>query len=399
MARSAMTMSGGDRITEHLSVGILARTYPAEKIKNILLKLGLQSRRVRDLPTEALVYYVIALGLFMAVSTQEVLRALVEGLQWLEESTDNIKVAGKAAISQARSRLGAEPLRELWTQSAQPVAFEGQPGAFYRDLRLVSLDGSTLDVADTESNASHFGRQNSSRGKAAFPQLRFVALCENGPHTLFGVRMGPYGVSEQKLAEDLLGELKPGMLCLADRGFANFKLWKKALATGAALLWRTRSNADLPVEQILSDGSYLSRIYGSDKDKRKKRNGLLVRVIEYKLEGVAEAEPLYRLITTLLDAEAYPAKELAALYAERWEIETTLDEFKTHMRGGGIVLRSKTPELVEQEFFGMMLAHRAVRLLMHEAALRKNLDPDRLSFTHSIRVVRRKLASMPALSP
>lgn len=394
-----MTMSAGGRIAEHMSIGVLARTYPRKRIRSILVRMGLESKRVRDLPAEALVYYVIALGLFMAVSTGEVLRSLVEGLQWLGGGSTRIKIAGKAAISQARSRLGAAPLWELWKECALPMAEEGQPGAFYRGLRLVSIDGSTLDVPDTEENLAHFCRQESSRGQSAFPQMRFVALCENGPHAIFAVRMGPYGTHETTLAADLLEDLKPGMLCLADRLYPNFKLWQRAAATGAALLWRTRTNADLPVEEVLSDGSYLSRIYPTEKDKRKKRHGITVRVIEYELEGVDGAEPIYRLITTLLDPGQHPAQELAALYPERWEVEVTLDEFKTHMRGGQVVLRSKTPDLVEQEFCGMMLAHRAVRCLMNEAALRQNIDPDRLSFTHSIRVIRRKLAAMPALSP
>jgi hypothetical protein len=254
-------------------------------------------------------------------------------------------------------------------------------------------------VPDTQENLAHFGRQDSIRGQAAFPQLRFVILCENGPHAIFAVRMGPYGMSETTLATDLVSELRPGMLCLADRLYSAFALWEKAVATGADLLWRTRSNTDLPVEQVLADGSYLSRIYPSQNARRKKRGGITVRVIEYELQGVEQSEPLYRLITTLLDPEAAPAQELAALYPQRWEIELTLDEFKTHLRGGQVVMRSKTPELVKQEFYGMMLAHRAVRSLMNEAALRQNLDPDRLSFTHSVRVIRRKLAAAPALSP
>jgi hypothetical protein len=399
MARTAMTMNAGGRIAEHLSVGVLARSYPRERIRDILDRMGLQSKRVRDLPSEALVYYVIALGLFMAVSTGEVLRCLVEGLQWLGGARTKLKVAGKAAISQARSRLGAGPLKALWEESAVPMAREGQPGGFYRGLRLVCIDGSTLDVPDTGENLARFGRQDSSRGQAAFPQLRFVSLCENGPHAIFAARMGPYRVHETTLAADLLSQLQPGMLCLADRLYSIFPLWKKAAATGAALLWRTRSNADLPVEEVLADGSYLSRIYPSEKAKRKKQGGISVRVIEYELEDVENAEPLYRLITTLLDPHAAPAQELATLYPQRWEIEVTLDEFKTHLRGGQVVMRSKTPELIEQEFYGMMLAHRAVRSLMNEAALRQNIDPDQLSFTHSIRVIRRKLATAPTLPP
>jgi len=400
MARTAMTMSSGGRIAEHLSVGLLARSYPRERIRGILERMGLQSKRVRDLPAEALVYYVIALGLFMAVSTGEVLRCLVEGLQWLEGGAGGrLKVAGKTAISQARNRLGADPLKALWEESAVLLAHKEEPGGFYRNLRLVAIDGSTLDVPDTEENLACFGRQNSSRGQAAFPQLRFASLCECGPHAIFAVRMGPYTTHEVTLAQSLVGDLKPGMLCLADRLYSNFPLWKKAQSTGAALLWRIRGSAKLPVEKVLEDGSYLSRIYPSEKAQRQKRDGIVVRVIEYEIEGIEDAEPLYRLVTTLHDPREAPAQELAALYPQRWEIEGVLDEFKTHLRGGQVVLRSKTPKLVEQEFYGMMLAHRAVRTLMNEAARHQHVDPDRLSFTHSLRVIRRKLAVMPALSP
>ena len=280
-----MTMSSGGQIAEHLSVGILARSYPRERIRAILERTGLQSRRVRDLPAEALVYYVIALGLFMAVSTGEVLRCLVEGLQWLGGG-EGLRVAGKAAISQARSRLGVAALKALWEESAQPLGKAGQPGCFYRGLRLMAADGSTLDVPDTAENLAHFGKQSSSRGEAAFPQLRFVSLCECGPHAILAVRMGAYRIGENTMAAEVVGHLKPGMLCLADRMYSSFALWQKAASTGAHLLWRTRSNALLPVERVLEDGSYLSRIYPSEQARRRKKDGIVVRVIEYELENV-----------------------------------------------------------------------------------------------------------------
>jgi len=392
-------MSAGGRIAEHMSIGVLARTYPRERIQKILVRMWLQGKRIRDLPADALVYYVLALGLFMAVSTGEVLRSLVEGLHWLGGASNKVKTAGKAAISRARSRLGPAPLRALWEESAKPISIHGQPGEFYRIWRLVSIDGSTLDIPDTEENLAHFGRQESSRGQSAFPQLRVVALCENGSHGICAVRTGPYRTHETALADALVGKLLSEMLCLADRGFTNFQIWRKASATGADLVWRVPSNADLAVEKVLEYGSYLPRIYPSEKAKRKKRNRIVVRVIEYRLVDVEEAEPLYRLLTTILDPEQAPAVELASRYCERWEVEVVLDEFKTHMRGGQIVLRSKTPELVTQEFYGMMLAHSDVHSLMNEVALRQNLDPERLSFTHAIWVIRRKLAAMPALSP
>ena len=264
---------------------------------------------------------------------------------------------------------------------------------------MVSMDGSTLDIADEKGNDEAFGRPGASRGKSAYPQIRFVSLVENGTHVLFGSRMADYATSEIALAKTILPSLSKGMLCLADRGFFGFEMWKQAAATGADLLWRVRKNILLPCEKRLPDGSYLSRIYPSPQDQRHQRNGVVVRVIEYRLEGVEGSEPLYRLATTILDHERAPATELAALYHDRWEIETAFDELKTHLRGARIVLRSKTPDLVRQEFYGLLMAHFAVRGLMHEAALESGEDPDRLSFLHAVRVVRRKIATIGAISP
>ena len=238
-----------------------------------------------------------------------------------------------------------------------------------------------------------------SRGSSAYPQVRFVSLVENGTHVLFGTQLGGYHQGEITLAHKVLPSLKKGMLCLADRNCFGFDLWKKALATGADLLWRVKKNLRLPCEKRLPDGSYLSTIYRSDKDRRRGANGIRVRVIEYTLEGVADAEPIYRLVTSILDHDRAPAQQLAALYHKRWEIETALDELKTHLRGAQIVLRSKTPELVQQEFFGLLMAHYAIRGLMHEAALKADEDPDQLSFLHAVRVVQRRMARSGAIPP
>ena len=397
MARTLAELPAGSRITDYISLGVIAKFFPVEKIHDILEQTNRSSVRERDLPAHVVVYYVIALALYMRSSYREVLRCLLEGVQWLLDPSAKVKVAGKSGISQARSRLGVEPVKKLYDTVVTPIAEKRTKGAWFRQWRLVSLDGSTLDVADTVENDQAFGRPGASRGSSAFPKIRFVALLENGTHVLWAAHMDQYATDELTLAEKVIPSLRQGMLCMADRFFPSYKLWRMAAKTGADLLWRTRQNARLDVEKRLPDGSYLSRIYASTSDRRNGRNGIVVRVIDYRLKDVEGSEPLYRLITTILDHEQAPAKELAALYHERWEIETTLDELKTHLRGAQIVLRSKTPDLVRQEFFGLMMAHFAVRGLMHEAALKADEDPDRLSFLHSVHVVQRRMARYAAI--
>jgi hypothetical protein len=399
MSRTVASLPAGSRITDYISLGVVAKTFPLEKIRASLAATRKESVRERDLPAHVVVYYVIALALYMQSSYREVLRCLLEGIQWLVEPGAAINVAGNSGISQARTRLGWEPVRQLHDDVVRPVAVAATKGAWYRAWRLISVDGSTLDVADEKGNNEAFGRPGASRGESAYPKIRFVSLVENGTHVLFGSRMADYATSEVALAKTVLPSLDKGMLCLADRGFFGFEMWKQAAATGADLLWRVRKNIHLPCEKRWPDGSYLSRIYSSQQDQRCGRNGIVVRVIEYRLEGVEGAEPVYRLATTILHHELAPATELAALYHERWEIETAFDELKTHLRGAHIVLRSKTPDLVRQEFYGLLMAHFAVRGLMHEAALRADKDPDKLSFLHAVRVVRRKMAAFGAIPP
>jgi Insertion element 4 transposase N-terminal/Transposase DDE domain len=399
MARTVAALPAGSRITDYISLGVITRFFPVEKIHEVLKQTHRASIRERDLPAHVVIYYVIALALYMRSSYREVLRCLLEGVQWLLDPSAQVKVAGKSGISQARSRLGVVPVQKLYDAVVTPIAEERTKGAWYREWRLVSLDGSTLDVADTAENDAAFGRPGASRGSSAFPKIRFVALLENGTHVLWAAHMDKYATDELTLAEKVIPALRPGMLCLADRFFPSYKLWRMAVKTGADLLWRTRQNARLDVEERLPDGSYLSRIYASTSDRRNRRNGIVVRVIDYRLKNVAGAEAVYRLITTILDHRQAPAKELAALYHERWEIETALDELKTHLRGAQIVLRSKTPELVRQEFFGLLMAHFAIRGLMHEAALKADEDPDQLSFLHAVRVVQRRMARYGAIPP
>lgn len=399
MARTLAELPTGTRLTDYISLGVLAKTFPRDRIHAALAATERTSRRQRELPAHVVVYYVIALAVYRQVSYREVLRCLLEGLQWIAGPTRVVKVTGKSGISQARTRLGWRPLQQLHDEVVRPIAVKATKGAWYRAWRLLSLDGSTLDVADTAGNVKGFGRPGASRGTTAYPQLRFVSLVENGTHVLVGSQLGRYRDGETTLATKVVAALGPGMLCLADRQFFGWDLWAQARGTGADLLWRVKKNIRLPCLERWPDGSYRSVIYPSERHRRHGTNGVAVRVIEYTLAGVAEAEDLYRLVTTIGDPDRAPAAELAALYHDRWEIETALDELKTHLRGAQIVLRSKTPDLVRQEFYGFLLAHFAIRGLMHEAALTVDIDPDRLSYVHAVRVIRRKLPFAVAIPP
>jgi hypothetical protein len=267
----------------------------------------------------------------------------------------------------------------------------------------MSLDGTTLDVGDTVANARAFGRPASARGAnatGAFPQVRVVGRLENGTHAICAAELGAYHTSEVVLAAAVVPRLTREMLCLADRGLLGFDLWHAA--TGAALLWRAGATFTLPILERFSDGSYRSELRWNASCTTVERAAIPVRVIEYTLPGVPSAEPSYRLVTTVLDPARAPAVELAALYHERWAMETAFDELKTHLRGAQRVLRSKTPELVQQEAWGVLLAHFAIRALMHEAALGalpRARDPDTVSFTHTLRVTRRTLSHVAAIPP
>jgi len=390
MANSSPRLPDNRRVIDAISIGVLTKAYPISRIKAVLKATQTESIRERALPAHVVVYYVLALTLWMHTGYESVLGWLVEGVQWLL-APQEWKMPRKSAITKARQRVGWKPLKQLYEEVVQPVAQKETVGAWYRGWRVVSLDGSTLEIADTKANEKAFGRPGASRGAAAYPLLRFVGLVENGPHVLFGVELGGYKTGETTLAWEAVQHLQKDMLCLADREFLSYKLWNEARRRGAALVWRAKKHLRLPCYRRLQDGSYLSFLYASAKDRRHHRHAVLVRVIEYRLKGAAQSEPFYRLVTTLLDEHQAPAQELAALYHERWEIETALDEFKIHLRGARLVLRSKTPDLVRQEFYGFLLTYFAIRGLMHEAALSAGEDPDRLSFANAVEVVRRKL--------
>jgi hypothetical protein len=399
MARPPARLPSGGRLSDYVTLGVLTATVPGEVVDAVLADTGRQSRRQRRLPARLVVYYVIALALYAQAAYGEVLRCLLEGVRWLRLAGADPALAGKSAITKARARLGAAPLQELFARVARPLAELDTPGAWYRRRRLVSLDGTTLDLPDAPELEQRFGRPAASRGASGFPQLRLLTLTETGTHAIFAVAFGRYEASEARLAPDLLAQLRPGMLCLADRAFVGFDLWRTATASGADLLWRVRRNQALPRRQRLPDGSYLSRLYASPKHRRHDDGGTVVRVIDYRLEGVPGAEPLYRLVTTLLDPAEAVATELAALYHERWESEGAFAELKVSLPGERLMLRSRRADLAEQELYGLLLAHFALRRLIHDASRRAGCDPDVLSFLHAVRIVRRHLPFHAAFSP
>jgi len=399
MARTRKALPARVDVAHLISAGVLASVCPRSLIEEVLADTGKASQRERLLPAPAVVYYVMALALWREAPLEEVLRVVCEGLQWLGDGQAGAVQASKSAISQARTRLGSQVMRQLAERVLRPLAAPGAPGAWYRGLRVMALDGSCMDVADEAANAEYFGYPGASRGQSAFPQARLLGLVECGTHVVTAAEVAPYGHSEQAMAVKMLpAKLVPGMLVLADRNFYGFKLWRIACASGAKLAWRVKSNLKLAVQQMLPDGSYLSTVF--DSEDRHRRAGQIVRVIDYTLQDSATpVQDSYRLLSNILDPTEAPALELAALYHERWEIEGVFDEFKTHLRANSTVLRSKTPELVLQELWGLLLAHFAIRQLMAQAAWPRGLDPDRLSFTHAVRVIKRKMPQAAAVPP
>lgn len=305
----------------------------------------------------------------------------------------------KGAISQARGQVGVAPLRQLYQEQVRPHGPEGMAGVWYGGLRVMAIDGSTLDMPDEKANAERFGYPASSRGDTAFPQLRFVALAECGTHTLCYANHGSYATSEIALSGPVIDRADATMLITADRNFYSHALWQRALATGAKLLFRVKRNLRLPREKELADGSYLSTLYASNKDRRRQQHGTVVRVIEYALDEIPDPEPSCRLITNGFDMSVAPAAGLAALYHRRWTIEQTFDEFKVHLADRNVVLRSKRPELVEQEFYALLIAHSAIRRLMIQAATATDQAAEDLSFIHAVYVLKRRLPASAATPP
>jgi hypothetical protein len=387
------------RLSDLVSVGLLTRVFPPDVVDEVVAAAGRTEQRNRSLPARVMAYFAIGMALYSEGSYEDVLAQLTDGLSWSSRWSKSWSPPSKSAIFQARARLGAEPLQELFARVARPLAASDTPGAWLAGRRLVAIDGTCLDVADTADNASFFGRPGVNKGEqAAFPMARVVALAECGSHAIFDAAIGPYASSEIELSNELLRRLTPGMLLLADRGFYGFKLWQAARATGADLLWRMRSTQRLDPIEVLEDGSYLAEVFEIANYKRR-GDGVTVRVVDYTVDDGRANDTEYRLLTTILDPAEATGTELAVTYAQRWEIESAFDELKTHQRGPRTVLRSKSPELVLQEIWGHLCCHYAIRTLMWEAAMRSDTDPDRVSFVAALRIARRSVAQRGDFPP
>lgn len=394
MPRSGWVKPVSDRrLSDVVSVGLLTRVFPPDVVDAVIAECGRTEQRSRTLTARVTAYFSIGMALNADGSYEDVFAQLTDGLSWSSGWSQSWSLPTKSAIFQARSRLGPEPLQALFRRVAQPVAVAATPGSWLAGRRMVAIDGTCLDLADTPENAQHFGRPASSRGEqSAFPQARLVAVAECGTHVLFDAELGPCALSERELANALLDRLEAGMLLLADRGFYGFEMWTRAAATGADLLWRVKSTLSPRHLETLPDGSWLAQIIPTSGTQRRHRTPLTVRVIDYTLDDGRDNPEQYRLLTTILDPADAPAQDLALAYAQRWEIENTFDELKTHQRGPRAVLRSKSPPLVQQEIWGHLCCHYAIRTLMVDAARAGQHDPDRVSFVAALRITRRSLS-------
>ena len=412
-------VAGGGALTDWISLGVLASSVPRDVVDDAVEVTGRGARRAGGkLPPHVVVYLVMALALFADEDYEEVVARLAGTLQGWGCWGEDWEAPTKGAVTQARQRLGPEPLAEVFGQVAVPVADLDTIGAFLGPWRLMSVDGMEWDVPDTPPNRAAFGSKAGSQGPAAFPKARVVTVSECGSHAAVAAALGPAaggkGSGEQALARRLYPRLEQDWLVLADRNFYCFKDWCTAADTGAELLWRVKSDIRLPVLELLPDGSYRS-VLVNPKITWSKRAALLeaagrgddleqdqaryVRVVGYEVpdrEGDGN-DDLIVLVTTITDVRLAPARELALAYHQRWEHEAGNQQLKTYLRGPGRVLRSQSPALVEQEIWGYLLTHYAISALTCAAATAAGIDPDRVKFTRTLRIIRRAVG--PAFPP
>jgi Insertion element 4 transposase N-terminal/Transposase DDE domain len=381
------TIESESRFSQELVLDAISRVVPPEDIKAVLAEQDIQTQRERKLNMVVTVLLTIAMNIFSHVSIGHVMQKIAQGLRYVWCDPD-YRVAGDSAITYRRYQLGARPLVALFHRVCQLMATPQTKGAFLFGLRLMAIDGSTEDVADTPDNVAAFGRHHGNRGDGAFPQVQGVYLVECGTHAIVDAGFWPCHVSEKVGGSRVLRSVQPDMLVMWDRGFHDYDRIQGVLQRGSHVLARLSSNIKPTYIRTLPDGSYLARIRPSDRTRRKTES-LLVRIIAYTitdaaLPGYGET---HRLLTTLLDPVLAPALDVACAYHERWEIELVIDETDTHQRLAGRPLRSQKPVGVIQELYALLIAHYVIRWLMHQAALQADVDPDRISFTHAVQVI------------
>ena len=387
MSFTLRTIETTSNFASQLSMQALAQAIPRTEIEAALTHERAWHERERKLSMVAVVLILIAMNLYRPFSIGHVMRKVAQGLRFIWPEPD-YAVAKANALSYRRYQLGAPAMVRLFKQVARPVATEETRGAFLFGLRLMALDGTKEDLPDTPENQAVFGRPKTGRGRCAFPQVRCVYLAESGTHVICDAGFWPIRESERTGGFRLLRSVEPGMLLMWDRGFHSFDMVQAAIDRGADVLTRLPAHVKPKVIRRLDDGSSLVRLLPSDYARRSRGEQLVVRLIEYTItdEALPGHGECHRLITTVLDPDEAPALDLACAYHERWEIELVIDEVKTHQLASQR-LRSHKPVGVIQELYGLLLAHYAVRFLMHQAALKADVDPDRLSFTHCVRVI------------
>jgi hypothetical protein len=412
---SPAAVPGGASLPDKIALGVLTRLITRELVDDVITGTGRREQRKRLLPARVVVYFTLALALFHGDSYEEVMRKLVQGLSFLAIWKREWHVPSSSALAQARERLGPEPLQELFERVAVPCAQLSTAGAWLGGRRLMALDGVELEVADTPANAERFGYVSAKGGHGPYPQVLVMALAECGTHAITAAEAGKAKDAEQPLAVALAerpGNLGPGMLVTADRGIYSYDLLTAVREAGADFALRVTARLDLPVLEWLPDGSYRSYIADpqlkaltSNRSRLLKGTmhvtdlpGMHVRVVDYDVPGRGKGE-LFTLVTSVTDHQELTAPDLAAAYHQRWEIEIAFGEIETRQRGPAAVLRSRSPDLVIQELYGLLITHYAIRKLMTEAADQAELDPDRLSFTRALHIVRRQVTAQAAFSP
>jgi len=407
-----------DRFVEHISLGVLMSVLDRDLIDEVLVETGRLEQRVRLLPARVVVYYVISLGLFFGDAYEEVMRKLVGGLRLMRAWSDNWKIPTTSALCQARARLGELPMQILFEEICRPIATRSTPGGFYRDWRVMAMDGVVLDAPDTPENNTQFTHTNTGRFPSAYPAVRMLALVEAGTHAIVAASLGTATNNENSLVDGVMPAVEADMLVTADRGLAGTAIFQTLVGRGAVPLLRVSNQVRLDETEELPDGSYLSVLLPNNAQSRARRKveelggikspagraylqsvGTICRVITYTIDHPDGAGETVRLITSILDPDSAPALELAGLYHERWEIELAFKELQVHQTGGPRVLRSRSPEMVRQEIWGLLIAHYAVRRLMHQATVHNAIDPDRVSFMRSLRIIRRAVTTAADFSP